>query len=370
MMRWLIVTLLVLGCLIPPLWATRMRFWRQHQPAHYEKAVFHNTVLASDGSIRLGRQVKRLAELEAAQLWCLVEDAQGQLYLGSGNEGKIFRVDAAGRVSLLYKSEEPQIFSLAALPDGGIAAGTGPGGLVLEIKPDGNARVLARTGENYVWSLAYDPRQDVLYAGTGPHGKILRITRSGQSEVLYATRQEHVLALVLAEHHLYAATAKRGLVLRYDLASRQASVLFEAPHHEIRSLCRVGETIFAGTAVPLKRTASTGASSNANVGGQAVKENVVYAIAPRWLGAGDFPRPRNDPGPGGSQCRSPAPGHGRSGANYRIRPAAGAFLQTGATGRRRKFPLCGGGRMVRWFLPAATLPGCTWCNPIITRRDT
>jgi hypothetical protein len=280
MMRWLMVTLLVLGCLIPPLWATRMRFWRQHQPAHYEKAVFHNTVLASDGSIRLGRQVKRLAELEAAQLWCLVEDAQGQLYLGSGNEGKIFRVDAAGRVSLLYKSEEPQIFSLAALPDGGIAAGTGPGGLVLEIKPDGNARVLTRTGENYVWSLAYDPRQDVLYAGTGPHGKILRITRSGQSEVLYATRQEHVLALVLAEHHLYAATAKRGLVLRYDLASRQASVLFEAPHHEIRSLCRVGETIFAGTAVPLKRTASTGASSNANVGGQAVKENVVYAIAP------------------------------------------------------------------------------------------
>lgn len=282
-MRWLIACLLVLGLLCSPVWASKMRFWRHYQPTHYEKAVLDKVVLASDGSIRLARQVDRLGELEAAYVWCIVEDAQGQLYVASGNEGRIFRVDAAGRVSLFCKTEEPQIFSLAVLPDGRLAAGTGPGGLVLEIGPDGTSRVLTRTGEHYVWALVYDPQADVLYAGTGPHGKILRIARTGQTELLYATRQEHVQALVLAENRLYAATAKRGLVLRLELATKQTTVLLEAPHSEIRSLCRWGETLLAGTAMPLARASSTTAtasSSASTASNPAVKENVVFAIGP------------------------------------------------------------------------------------------
>lgn len=257
----------------------KIRFFQHHQPSHFEKAELHNTVLVSDGSIRLAQQVKPLATLKVAHIWCLVEDSQGRLVAGTGNEGEIWRVEPDGGAQLVYKADDPQIFALLATPDGRLFAGTGPRGLVLEIAADGKARVLAKTGETYVWSLAYDAASDTLYAGTGPRGKILRIARTGQVELFYASKQEHIQALLLANNQLYAATAKRGLVYRFDLKTRQTTVLFEAPHSEIRTLCRTGEVLYAGTAVPLGKSGSASStSSGTNASG--IKENVVFAVLP------------------------------------------------------------------------------------------
>jgi hypothetical protein len=273
-MAFLVVVIGLLNGQVP-LWAGKIRFFPQNQPAHYEKAQFQNAVLVSDGSIRLGRQIQPPARLEAATIWSLVEDNQGRLVVGTGHEGKIWRVDADGRAQLLSKADDPEVFSLLALPDGRIIAGTGPSGLVLEISPEGQTRVLAKTGEAYVWSLAYDPASNMVYAGTGPQGKILRISRTGQVEVFYATKQEHVQALLWTKGQLYAATAKRGLVYRLDVKTQQPHVIFEAPHNDIRALCQVDDVVFAGTAVPLNKSP---AGSTASLG--SIKENVLFALLP------------------------------------------------------------------------------------------
>ncbi|MCS7159902.1 MAG: WD40 repeat domain-containing protein [Gemmatales bacterium] len=269
-----LVGLLLIGT---PVWAGKMRFFQHDQPAHYEKAELRNTVLVNDGSIRLGRTIKLLATLDAAHVWSMLEDKDGQLVIATGNEGKLWRLDAQGRPHLLYQAEDPQIFSLALTPEGHILAGTGPNGLVLEITPEGKGRVLAKTGESYVWSLLYDRGQDVIYAGTGPRGKILRISRNGQVDTFYTTRQEHVQALALSQGRLYAATAKRGLVYQFDLKNHQAQVLFEAPHNDLRALLLVGDVIWVGTAVPLGK-AGTSTASGASPAG--VKENALYVIQP------------------------------------------------------------------------------------------
>ncbi|GBD37012.1 hypothetical protein HRbin36_02142 [bacterium HR36] len=261
---------------VMPAWAGKVRFFQHQQPAHYEKAERRTTVVVSDGSIRLGRQIEHVAKLDAANIWCIVEDGQGRLVVGTGNEGKIWRIDPEGRAQLVHKAEDPQIFSLLATPDGRLIAGTGPSGLLLEIPPAGSPRTLAKTGESYVWSLAYDPTTDTLYAGTGPHGKILRISRTGQVELLYATKQEHVQALLWSNGQLYAATARRGLVYRLDTRTKHATVLFESPHNDVRALCVVDEVVFAGTAVPLNKIAPSPATSTSGV--SSIKENVLYAI--------------------------------------------------------------------------------------------
>ncbi|MCS7167116.1 MAG: WD40 repeat domain-containing protein [Gemmatales bacterium] len=278
-MRWLrlfpgtgILTLFV--CLVPS-YAGKMRFFQQYQAGHYEKAQLQGVVVAHDGSIRLGRPIQPWVTLEASHIWSLVEDKQGRLLVATGNEGKVYRVDADGNAHLLYRAEDPQVFSLAATPDGRIFAGTGPNGLILEITAEGKGRVIAKTGESYVWSLVYDSAHDVLYAGTGPRGKILRLSRTGQVETFYATKQEHVQALVLAEGRLYASTAKRGIVYRFDLKNGQGQALFETPHNDIRTLALQGEVILAGTAVPLGKT---GTATSPPAGTAGVKENVVYAI--------------------------------------------------------------------------------------------
>src|ERR1700738_3291715 len=54
--------------------AAKVKVWHQHTQSHYDKAKFKDAVVTSEGALRLSRQVKPLAGLEASNVWDLVED--------------------------------------------------------------------------------------------------------------------------------------------------------------------------------------------------------------------------------------------------------------------------------------------------------
>src|SRR5439155_392229 len=118
-------------------------------------------------------------------VWALAEDGAGNLYAGTGDEGKVYKVSPAGKVALVYTGEQSQVLSLAVAPDDTVYAGTGPGGQVVHLA-GGEAKVLCDLGDTYIWALALDPRGHALYAGTGPKGRIYRITPDGKARVFYA----------------------------------------------------------------------------------------------------------------------------------------------------------------------------------------
>ncbi len=74
--------------------------------------------------------------------------------MGTGTEGKLFRVDARGKGSVLFDSDDTHIRTLASLPGGDVLAGTAGEGLILRISPDGRARTLYDAQEPEVVSLA------------------------------------------------------------------------------------------------------------------------------------------------------------------------------------------------------------------------
>ena len=49
-------------------------------------------------------------------------DAQGNIYLGTGHDGKIFRVGADGRGALFYDAAELDVTALAVARDGSLYA--------------------------------------------------------------------------------------------------------------------------------------------------------------------------------------------------------------------------------------------------------
>src|SRR6516164_11788285 len=122
--------------------AAKVKVWHHHSAAHYEKAQFKNAVISNEGVLRLSRQLKPLAALEATHVWDVVEDKSGNLFAATGDEGKIYKVSPEGKVSVLFASDDSQILCLALASDGILYAGTGPGGLVLRIAPDGSGKVL------------------------------------------------------------------------------------------------------------------------------------------------------------------------------------------------------------------------------------
>ncbi|HTU92752.1 MAG TPA: two-component regulator propeller domain-containing protein, partial [Gemmataceae bacterium] len=250
--RWPFVLAVMLLCpsLLP---AAKVKVWHQHTPAHFEKAQLKHVIQNNEGVLRLARQLRPLAGLDAAHIWDMVEDRDGNLFVATGDEGKIYKVPPQGKPVVVHAGEQSEVLCLALASDGSIYAGTGPNGQILRIDASGQTKVFSTTGESYVWSLVIDPQGRALYAGTGPHGRIYRINGEGKATVFYRTRQEHILCLAVGrDGMLYAGTDKGGLVYRIDPHGK-GFVLFQAKQGEVRALNVTPDAVYAGTSSPTQR---------------------------------------------------------------------------------------------------------------------
>lgn len=246
--------------------AAKVKVWHQHTPSHYDKAQLKQMVLSNEGVLRLSRQLRPLTGLDAAHVWDMIEDRDGNLFVATGDEGKIYKLPPQGKPVVVRSGEPSEILCLALASDGSIYAGTGPNGQILRIDPRGQTKVFAETGEGYVWSLAVDPQGRALYAGTGPHGRIYRINGEGKATVFYRTRQEHILCLAAGrDGTIYAGTDKGGLVYRIDPQGK-GFVLYQAKQAEIRTLKVTPDAVYAGTSSPTQRRRSGSLSSGRSSG--------------------------------------------------------------------------------------------------------
>jgi hypothetical protein len=100
-------------------------------------------------------------------IWALAQDAQGRIYVGTGDHGEIFRVDPDGKNSVFFKSDEAHIRSLAIDTKGNVIAGSDGSGLVYRISPAGEAFVLYSAPKKEITSLAIDDKGNIYAAGVG-----------------------------------------------------------------------------------------------------------------------------------------------------------------------------------------------------------
>jgi hypothetical protein len=260
------VAAVIVLSLSPLAHAAKVKVWHHATPSSYDKAQLKGAVVSSEGALRLSRQLKPLANLDATHVWDVIEDSDGNLIVATGDEGQVYKVTPEGKASVLYTAEDSQVLCLAKAPDGAIYAGTGPNGQVVRIDKDGKAKIVHRGEGLYVWSLAIDGKSLNVYAGTGPKGAVYRITPEGKSSVFYQTKQEHVLCVALAaDGTLYAGSDKSGLVYRID-ARGKGFVVFSAPQSEVRSLLVTADAVYAGTSSPTSRR-RFGSSGSAGLGG-------------------------------------------------------------------------------------------------------
>jgi hypothetical protein len=246
--------------------AAKVKVFHHHAASHYDKARLKDVVVSSEGTLRLARQLRPLADLDATHVWDVIEDGVGHLFVATGDEAKVFKVAPDGKVSVAFASTEvSQVLCLARAPDGSVYAGTGPQGHIVRIDPKGEAKVIYESPESYVWALAVDPAGKAIYAATGPKGRIYRLTPEGKAEVFYTTRQEHVLCLAMgADGTLYAGTDKAGLVYRIDPKGR-GFVLFSAPQAEVRRIVVAADAVYVGTSAPTRRRAPAGTAAAADM---------------------------------------------------------------------------------------------------------
>src|SRR5262245_20675179 len=101
--RVLALTAIVVLLVAPLAGAAKVKVWHHHAPAHFDKAQWMQTVVSNEGALRLSRQLKPLAGINAAHVWDVVEDAQGNLYVATGDEGKLYRITPDGKASVAFE---------------------------------------------------------------------------------------------------------------------------------------------------------------------------------------------------------------------------------------------------------------------------
>jgi sugar lactone lactonase YvrE len=238
-----VVRILLLGFLLcAPVALARAAsatFWTVATQAEFLKGHATNLAIDRDGRLTLGPAIEQIAETSAPVLWAILparsDGKPAGYFVGSGNEGKVLRVGADGKVSVFFDAGELEVHALAAAPDGGLYAGTSPDGKVYRVSSDGKSSVLFDPDDKYIWALATDADGHLLVA-TGERGIIYRVSPDGRSVPFYRTRATHAMALAFdRQGNLLAGTGSPGRVFRID-GSGKGFVLLDSPHREVRAL--------------------------------------------------------------------------------------------------------------------------------------
>jgi len=216
-------------------------FWEISKQDDVIKGDARGVSIAENGTITLAPALTLVYDTKEAYIWSSATDTAGNIYLGTGHEGRIFKVTPTGEGRLLYDAAELDVTALATDPQGNLYAGTSPDGKVYKITPDGKESVFYDPPDKYIWSLAFDAATSTLYAGTGDKGVIYKIDSAGKSAVLVDTTETNIVSLALDKNgNLLAGTDPSGLLLRVS-ANGKLFAMFDSPMQEIHSLSVTGD---------------------------------------------------------------------------------------------------------------------------------
>ncbi len=238
------IALLALGAYVPALFSSGTTAWEMNSYADFVAGRFEGMSLSREGRLSLAPKIETIFTSDQAVIWSVAQAPDGTLYAGTGNHGRVYRIEGPGKSSLLWTAEQPEVFAIAVDSKGVVYAGTSPDGKVYRIEKGAATEYFAPKAR-YIWSLAVAP-DGALYVGTGDKGLVYRVNGRDQGELYYDTGQSHVTGLAVdSQGRLLAGTEPNGILYRIR-AKDQAFVLYDASLPEVRAIVPMPDgTVYA-----------------------------------------------------------------------------------------------------------------------------
>lgn len=215
--------------------ASSPKFFTAGTQNDFLKGEVENLSIDSRGQLLLGAATEVVYETASPFIWAIVPGSDGSLFVGTGNEGRVFKIDAQGQGTSFFDAAELEAHALAPAPDGGLYVATSPDGKIYKLDRGGKPTTFFEPGERYIWALATDAK-GFLYAATGEKGVVYRISPDGKGARFYQARATHVTALAFDRSgNLLIGTESPGRVIRVDPEGK-GFVLLDSPFQEIRAL--------------------------------------------------------------------------------------------------------------------------------------
>jgi sugar lactone lactonase YvrE len=210
-------------------------FWEAATQADFLRGEVENLSIDDHGRLMLGPAVERIHDVGVPFVWTILPGPDGSFFLGTGNDGKVVRVDKAGNGTVFYDSSEMEVHALAPARDGGLYVATSPDGRIYRVDAKGQASTFFDPDDKYIWAMAVDP-SGAVYAATGDKGVVYRITPDGKGQPFFSSKATHAVSLALdPKGQLLVGTGSPGRVFRVD-STGKGFLLLDTSYQEIRAL--------------------------------------------------------------------------------------------------------------------------------------
>ncbi len=157
------------------------------------------------------------------EVFALAIGPDGAVYAATSPNGKVYRLSADGKAEVFFDPKQTYIWSLAFAPaqnskdaakpgrSGALFAGTGDQGKIYKIEAANKGEVYCETQQRHVVSLAFDTAGRLL-AGTDPNGVLYRVEGQGKAFALHDADLPEVRSLQVASRgDIYVAAVGGGV---------------------------------------------------------------------------------------------------------------------------------------------------------------
>ncbi len=225
------VPLFLLAVALP---AVKVRQVEKSTFKDFEKGTFQNVIVESSGKLSLGPTIRKITGPAEEYYFSFDFGRNGEWFVGTGHNGGVYRVDAAGKSELWFKTEQPDVFALSVARSGDLLVGSSPNGKVYRIGKDKKATELFDPEEKFIWDVREDREGNVICA-VGNTGGVYSISKTGQVENIFSAEDSHIVSLYIArDNSIFAGSGDRGIL--YQIKNRKVRVMFDAPLEEIKSI--------------------------------------------------------------------------------------------------------------------------------------
>ena len=203
-----LICLLAFSCTL--LLAVTPQFWENFTQDDLLKGTLTRVSLGTEGKLFLAPAYDLFFDTGQPYIFSMARDKAGNLYLGTGHEGKVFKVDPQGKGSVYFQTKELDVFALALDSADTLYVGTSPDGKVYKVTGPNQSTEFCNPEDKYIWSLLFDDAGN-LYVGTGGKGMILKVNRAGAKSTFYKPDDANVMCLVRESNgNLLAGTSPGG----------------------------------------------------------------------------------------------------------------------------------------------------------------
>lgn len=233
----------------------------------FERGTLDGISILDGGKLTISPKTVRLIDTGDPFVWDVVEDSKGNIYVATGNDGRIYKTNAQGDSSLFFDAPELQVFALEIDSQNNLYAATFPNGKVYKINAKGEASDFFDPQAAYIWDLLLD-KDNNLFVATGQAAFVYKVDSKGNSSIVLKSDQNHIRSLAMDNGGiLYAGSSGKGYIYKIPAATKPY-VLHDPQMAEVHSLAisADGETIyaavFAGTGMVLPQQPAPAAAGN------------------------------------------------------------------------------------------------------------